>query len=141
MSEYSSPVGKMLGKIAGTYNGDVPEPSNELEKGLKDIAENGRESGSGGANALTLYGRMENGSLVVYIDKEYAKKKFDTYEEAYNAVTNATAIKLVYVDDTEEIQTESIAYARYCVMATGLGVRVEFTLSSNEAATIFLFGS
>ena len=47
MSEYSSPVGKMLGKIAGTYNGDVPEPSNELEKGLKDIAENGKPSGCG----------------------------------------------------------------------------------------------
>lgn len=54
MSEYSSPVGKMLGKIAGTYDGDVPEPSNELEAGLNDILTNGSGSGSGGGGNASL---------------------------------------------------------------------------------------
>lgn len=52
--------------------------------------------GGGGGNVLTLYGRMEEETLVVYIDPEYTKEQFDTYQEAADAVMGADIIKLVF---------------------------------------------
>lgn len=91
-------LAKFLAKIAGLYEGDIT-PRTDVEKYLDRIAENG---GGGGGNVLTLYGRMEEGALVVYIDPEYTKERFDTYQEAADAVMGADSIKLVYDAEGKE---------------------------------------
>ena len=101
-------LAKFLAKIAGVYDEPI-EPKTEIEKYLKEIAENG----SGGGNVLTLYvdadafdnyDPTDTDAEPVRVYKDILRTKgWSDYLTARDELLNATFIRVIpaYTDDDD----------------------------------------